>query len=50
MNSPVIIISLEITVDSEMFVRTSLILANLGPRKFKVLPNIENTCFLDGYF
>ena len=34
-----------ITVDSEMFVRTlvSLIFANLLPREFKVLANIENT-------
>ena len=26
----------------------SLIFANLVPREFKVLANIENTCFLDG--
>ena len=35
------------TVDWEMFARTlfSLIFANPGPRKFKVLANIEITCF-----
>ena len=39
------------TVDSEMFARTlfSLIhnvFANSVPREFKVLANIENTCFI----
>ena len=35
------------TVDSEMLARTlfSLIFANSWPREFKVLANIENTCF-----
>ena len=35
------------TVDLEKFARTlfSLIFANSGPREFKVLAYIENTCF-----
>ena len=34
-------------IDLEMFARTlfSLIFANSGPREFKLLANIENTCF-----
>ena len=34
------------TVNSEMFARTlfSLIFTKSGPREFKVLANIENTC------